>query len=123
MNHIEMRVYPEQQYREIGALEAWNTLLDIHNSMVYGFVQNRLPEPGREIDVAEAEDHVANVEKEWDAEAKGRDPAKQWSGSPPFTQMPINAKLYLHSVLRDSWQDWEKNKRRLPYSENDYVYM
>jgi hypothetical protein len=102
MNHIEPREYSDIQYREIGVLGHWNILLDIHNALVYGFVQNRLPEPGRSIDVAEAEAHVASIEKEWEAERLRRNSTQQWTGAPPFSVMPVNAKLYLHSVLRNA---------------------
>ena len=108
MNHIEPRVYTDQQYIEIGALEAWQILLDIHNAELYGFVQNRLPEPGRAIDVAESEAHVANIEKEWEAEKLKRDFSNQWTGAPPFSKMSLNAKLYLHTVLIDAWQNGKK---------------
>jgi len=101
MRHLERRVYSDYQYREIGVLGLWNTLLDIHNAVLYGFVQNRLPEPGQAIDLAEAEEHVANVEKEWQAEKQKRDFSNEWTGAPPLSSMPVNAKLYLHSVLRD----------------------
>jgi hypothetical protein len=104
VNHIERRVYSDHQYIDIGALDAWHILLDIHNALVYGFIDNRLPEPGRSIDVTEAEEHVANVEKEWQSEKMRRDFSNDWTGSPPFSTMPVNAKLYLHSVLHDAWQ-------------------
>jgi hypothetical protein len=113
VRHIEPRVYSDQQYIEIGALEPWKILLDIHNAVVYGFVQNRLPEPGRPIDTAEAEDHIANVEKEWLAEKVKRDFSHEWTGAPPFTKMSQNAKLYLHSVLHDEWQN---NTPQKPFS-------
>jgi hypothetical protein len=105
VRHLEPRVYSDQQYREIGALEAWHILLDIHNAVLYGFTQCRMPEPGRSIDIAEAEDHVVNIEKEWLAEKVKRDFSNEWTGAPPFTKMPQNAKLYLHSVLRDAWKN------------------
>ncbi len=111
MRHIEPRVYSDQQYIEIGALEMWKTLLDIHNAVVYGFAQNRLPQPGRPIDVKEAENHIAHVEEEWQAEKVKRDFSLEWTGAPPFTKMPQNAKLYLHSVLRDEWQKSEEKQK------------
>ena len=101
MNHIEPHVYTEDQYRNLGVFNAWNILLDAHNAVVYGFVKYRLPEPGKAIDVAEAEAHIAHIEKEWEAERQKRDPSHQWTGAPPFTAMPVNAKLYLHSVLAE----------------------
>ncbi len=104
MRHIEPRVYSDNQYREIGMLDCWYALLDIHNAVVYGFAQNRLPEPGRKIDVAEAEVHIYHVEKEWEAEKLKRDFSNEWTGAPSFTRMPLNAKLYLHTVLRDAWK-------------------
>jgi hypothetical protein len=103
MSHIEHRVYSDEQYHEIGAMGAWNILLDIHNAVAYGFVQNRLPEPGRSISLQDAENHVANIEKEWLSEKLKRDFSNEWTGAPPFTSMNMNAKLYLHSVLRDEW--------------------
>lgn len=103
MKHIETRVYRDYQYREIGALEPWNVLLDIHNAIVYGFSQYRLPEPGRQIDMEESEAHVLNIQSEWAAEANKRDLDHNWTGSPPFSNMSTNAKLYLHSVLKDAW--------------------
>ncbi len=103
MKHIENRVYSDRQYIEIGALEAWHILLDIHNAVLYGYAENRLPEPGRPIDTAEAEQHVVNIEREWRSEKIKRDFSNDWSGAPPLTQMPLNARLYLHSVLRDEW--------------------
>jgi hypothetical protein len=105
VKHIENRVYSDHQYVEIGAMGAWNILLDIHNAVVYGFSQYRLPEPGRPIDVAEAEKHVANVEREWLSEKLKRDFSNEWTGAPPFTTMAPEAKLYLHSVLRDEWSN------------------
>jgi hypothetical protein len=108
--HIEPRVYSDYQYREIGALVPWNILLDIHNAMVYGFAQNRLPEPGRAIDIYEAEAHVANIEKEWQAEKHKRDFSNEWTGAPPLSRMPVNGKLYLHSVLCDAWQGNSRDK-------------
>ncbi len=104
MSHLERRVYSDQQYQEIGAMGAWNILLDIHNAIAYGFIGCRLPEPGRPIDIAEAEAHVANIEKEWTAEKLKRDFSNEWSGSPNFSAMPKDAKLYLHSVLVDEWK-------------------
>ncbi len=111
MKHIEPRVYSDFQYREIGALVPWHILLDIHNAVLYGFSQCRLPEPGRPIDVDEAEAHIVNIEKEWLAEKTKRDFSNEWTGAPPFTKMSKNAKLYLHTVLRDAWQDSEKTAR------------
>ncbi len=104
MSHIEPWVYSERQYRELGTFRAWNILLDIHNAVVYGFEKNRMPEPGKDISVAEAEAHVTNIQKEWELEAKGRDLGLEWSGSPPFTKMSQNAKLYLHEILKDAKQ-------------------
>lgn len=107
MNHIEPRVYTDDQYRRIGVLGAWNTLFDAHNAISYGFIKYRLPEPGKPIDVAEAEAHVIRIEKEWEAERQRRDPTQQWTGAPPFSTMPLNAKLYLHSVLHgERLDDW-----------------
>jgi|WetSurMetagenome_2_1015567.scaffolds.fasta_scaffold821761_2 hypothetical protein len=118
MSHIEPRVYPEWQYREIGAFRAWNILLDIHNAVLYGFAGNRLPEPGKSINVAEAEAHVVNIQKEWEAEARGRDLSHEWTGSPPFTSMPQNAKLYLHEILQDAKQTgWREND-----SQSHWIY-
>ena len=82
---------------------AWEILLDIHNAIAYGFIQNRLPAPGRPISIQEAENHMVNIEKEWLSEKLKRDFSNEWTGAPPFTSMDINAKLYLHSVLRDEW--------------------
>ena len=104
MSHIEHRTYTDEQYEYIGMLESWTILLDIHNAVQYGFAENRLPEPGRTIDVEEAEKHVRNIEKEWSLEANKRDLDNVWTGAPPFSRMPVNAKLYLHSVLRDAWK-------------------
>ncbi len=114
MRHIEPRVYSDNQYREIGMLECWHTLLDIHNAVVYGFAENRLPEPGRPIEVKEAETHIQRIEKEWEAEKLKRDFSNEWTGAPALTGMPKNAKLYLHSVLQD---EWRKNRvdRNDPY--------
>ncbi len=86
-------------------LECWHTLLDIHNALVYGFIQNRMPEPGRTIDIEDANIHVYHIEKEWEAEKLKRDFSNEWSGAPPFSRMPSNAKLYLHTVLRDLWRE------------------
>lgn len=102
MSHIERRIYSEEQYQQIGMVESWGILLDIHNALYYGFVNNRLPEPGRPIDVKETEDHIHNIEKEWREEKERRDPSDNWAGAPQFTKMPMEAKLYLHSVLRDA---------------------
>ncbi len=99
MNHLERQAWPDAEYQRKGVRSAWNTLLDAHNAVLYGFIQYRLPEPGKPIDVAEAEAHVDRIEKEWQAESQRRDLAHQWSGAPPLTSMPLNAKLYLHSVL------------------------
>ena len=99
MNHIEPRPYTDEQYRQSGVLGDWNTLLDIYNAVHYGYAQYRLPTPGKPIDVAEAETHIAKVEREWEAERQKRDPTQQWTGAPPFLTMPLNAKLFLHSVL------------------------
>ena len=104
MKHIETRTYTDEQYQYIGMLECWTILLDIHNALQYGFVQCRLPEPGRSIDVEEAEDHVNHIEREWRAEKLKRDFSNEWAGSPPLSNMSTNAKLYLHTVLRDAWQ-------------------
>jgi len=117
MNHIETRVYSEQQYNEIGALEAWNILLDIHNAILYGFVQYRLPEPGRAIDTARADAHVHNIEREWLSEKLKRDFSNEWSGAPPLSEMPPNARYYLHSVLTDAW----KNVRESPGSRRTFI--
>jgi hypothetical protein len=103
MSHIEHRVYSDEQYHEIGAMGAWNILLDAHNAIAYRFIQNRLPQPGRPISIQEAEYHVANIEKEWLSEKLKRDFSNEWTGAPPFTSMSPNAKLYLHSVLKDEW--------------------
>jgi hypothetical protein len=111
MKHIETRVYRDYQYREIGALEPWNVLLDIHNAIVYGFSQYRLPEPGRLIDIEESESHVLNIQSEWEAEAKKRDLDHNWTGSPPFSNLSTNAKLYLHSVLKDAWHTSSTDER------------
>lgn len=116
MSHIEKWVYPEQQYVEIGALEPWNLTLDIHNAIRYGFINNRLPQPGRAIDIKEAEAHIANMEMEWAKEAQGRDPSGQWTGPPPLSNMPQNAKLYLHTVLQDSWQGWRSTKAPVEFN-------
>ncbi len=104
MKHIETRTYTDEGYKFIGMFESWNILLDIHNAVLYGYTDCRMPEPGRDIDVNEAEDHVANIEKEWEAEKAKRDFCNDWTGSPPFTSMPLNTKLYLHSILRDAWK-------------------
>lgn len=118
MRHIEPRVYTDLQYREIGMLDCWHTLLDIHNAVMYGFVDNRLPEPGRPIDVDDAEIHVYHVEKEWEAEKLKRDFSNEWTGAPSFTNMPLNAKLYLHAALRD---DWKKNRVGESPGSSNYV--
>ncbi len=99
MNHLETRLYTDEQYQRIGMLDAWHILLDAHNGLLYGFIENRLPEPGKAIDVSEAETHISHIEKEWEAERKARDFTNQWTGAPDITSMPLNAKLYLHSVL------------------------
>jgi hypothetical protein len=106
MSHIERRIYRDQQYQEIGALESWSILLDIHNALVYGFIECRLPEPGRPISVSEAEKHISSIELEWQAEARKRDLDNEWSGSPPISRMPLEAKLYLHSILQDAWRSY-----------------
>ncbi len=116
MRHIEPRVYSDNQYREIGMLECWHILLDIHNAVLYGFSENRLPEPGRPIDVKEAETHVQRIEKEWEAEKLKRDFSNEWAGAPTLTRMPQNTKLYLHSVLQDEWR-----KNRIDRNE-PYIY-
>jgi hypothetical protein len=107
MKHIEPRVYSDNQYQEIAMMDCWYTLLDIHNAVQYGFVDNRLAEPGRTIDTQDAEIHVAHVENEWEAEKQKRDFSNEWTGAPPLTKMPLNAKLYLHTVLVD---EWSKNR-------------
>ncbi len=108
MSHIEHRTYTDEQYQYIGMLDSWTILLDIHNALRYGFAQYRLPEPGRSIDIEEAEDHVKRIEREWRAEKLKRDFSNEWAGAPPFSTMSINAKLYLHSVLRDAWRKNQK---------------
>jgi hypothetical protein len=110
VSHIEKWVYPEEQYVQIGALEPWKLMLDIHNAILYGFVEDRLPEPGRAIDIAEAEAHVEHMEAEWEREAQGRDPSGLWTGAPPLSAMPLNAKLYLHSVQCDERRKYEVQK-------------
>jgi hypothetical protein len=111
LKHIEPRVYSDYQYREIGALVPWYILLDIHNAIAYGFVRNRLPEPGRSIDVAKAEAHIENIEREWQAEKLKRDFSNEWTGAPPFSALPLNAKLYLHTILRDAWQAYGRTQK------------
>ena len=117
MNHIERQIYSEEQYHQIGMFESWNILLDIHNAVMYGFIETRLPEPGRPIDIKETEDHIANIEKEWREEKERRDPSNTWSGAPQFSKMPIEAKLYLHSILQDAKQAALKSTRKpdIPY--------
>jgi len=105
MSIYEPRLYTDEGYLSIGMLDCWHILLDINNAVLNGFAENRLPEPGREIDVSEAEAHIANIEKEWEAEKVKRDFSNEWTGAPPFTRMPQQAKLYLHMVLRDSWKE------------------
>ncbi len=105
MSHIEPHLYTDEQYQRIGMLDAWHTLLDAHNALLYGFIQNRLPEPGKAIDITEAENHISRIEKEWEAEKQIRDSGHQWTGAPAFSTMPLNAKLYLHSVLLDVLPD------------------
>jgi hypothetical protein len=106
MRHIEPHIYQDNQYTRIGALVPWTILLDIHNAIRYGFTQYRLPEPGRTIDIKEAERHVAQIEREWRIEAEARDIKHEWTGAPPFSKLPTETKLYLHSVLRDAWQEY-----------------
>jgi hypothetical protein len=105
MNHIERQAYKDELYQQVGVLGAWNALLDAHNAVLYGFVQYRLPEPGKSINVLEAEAHVARIEREWESEGQRRDPYRHWAGAPSFSTMPLNAKLYLHSVLLDGGLD------------------
>ncbi len=108
MSHMEPREYSDVQYRQIGMLGNWNILLDAHNAMRYGFLQCRLPKPGKPIDIMEAEAHIARIENEWEVESLRRDPTRQWTGAPPFTKMPLDAKLYLHSVLNgDRVNNWK----------------
>jgi hypothetical protein len=116
MRHIETRTYTDEGYKFIGMFESWNILLDIHNAVMYGFADCRLPEPGKEIDVNEAEAHVANIEREWVAEKMKRDFCNDWTGGPPFSTMPLNTKLYLSSTLRDAWKRAGVNPKtsRLP---------
>lgn len=125
MNHIEPRICTEHQYRQMRMLSAWATLLDIHNAIVYGFVQYRLPEPGKPIDVAEAEAHVAHIEKEWEAESQRRDLDHQWTGAPPFSKMPLNAKLYLHSVLLEvrSGELGSPKRNFQPPAQEEVLYL
>ena len=103
MSHVETRTYSDESYESLGVMGCWGILLDIANAVRYEFTQNRLPEPGRAIDVAEAEAHITNIEKEWSAEKIKRDFCNRWAPAPSFSTMPLNAKLYLHSVLRDEW--------------------
>jgi hypothetical protein len=107
MRHLEKRVYHDYQYTNIGALVPWTILLDIHNAILYGFAQYRWPEPGRSIDIEVAEKHVAKIEQEWRFEAHMQDLDQEWTGAPPLSTMSKEAKLYLHSVLQDAWQDHE----------------
>jgi hypothetical protein len=118
VSHIETRTYTDEGYRSLGMLGCWSILLDIANAVRYEFAQNRLPEPGKAIDVAEAEAHISNIEKEWAAEKSKRDFSNQWSSAPPFSAMPQNAKLYLHSVLRDEWHDNVKDSTQ-QYAQPD----
>jgi hypothetical protein len=107
MNHTERREYSDFQYRQIGMLGNWHALLDIHNAVRYGFLQYRFPKPGKPIDTEEAEAHIVRIEKEWREESLRRDPGQQWTGAPPLTKIPLDAKLYLHSVLnKESTNDW-----------------
>ena len=101
MNLIEPRVYSEYEYLQIHALELWEILLDIHNAVLYGFAHNRLAEPGKPINVTEAEEHILNIQHEWDQEARVRDLDHEWTGAPPLTSLPDNAKQYLHSRIRE----------------------
>ncbi len=113
MNHLERQAWPDDEYQRKGVRSAWNFLLDAHNAIQYGFVQCRLPEPGKPIDVAEAEAHATRIEKEWQAESQRRDLTHQWTGAPAFSAMPLNAKLYLHSVLSDETgnrADWRQGR-------------
>lgn len=108
MNHLEPREYSDIQYLQIGMLRNWNFLLDIHNAMRYGFIQYRLPKPGKPIDPGQAEAHIEHIGKEWKEESLRRDPGHRWTGAPPLTKMPLNAKLYLHSVLGiERSNDWK----------------
>lgn len=109
MSHIETRSYTDEGYQSLGMLGCWTILLDISNALRYGFEQNRLPEPGAAIDITEAENHISNIEKEWAAEKAKRDFSNQWAAAPPFSSMPQNAKLYLHSVLREEWRNVGKD--------------
>lgn len=122
MNHIERRIYPEEQYRQIGMVESWGILLDIHNALQYGFIQNRLPEPGRPIDAEETEAHVFNIEKEWREEKERRDSSDNWAGAPKFSRMPQQAKFYLHSILRDAKIESLKAMKEPVETEAPYNY-
>ncbi len=122
MNHIERREYSDFQYRQIGMLSNWHALLDIHNALRYGFIQYRLPKPGKSIDTEEAEAHVVRIEKEWKEESLRRDPGQQWTGAPPLSRIPIDAKLYLHSILnKERINDWRvPDEAREPQADDSF---
>ncbi|MBI2869872.1 MAG: hypothetical protein HYX96_08620 [Chloroflexi bacterium] len=101
MSHIQAQDYSDEEYIRKGVLGAWRILLDAHNAVMHDFIRYRLPQPGRPIDVTKAEAHVERIEREWEAERYRRNLGNRWTGPPPFTRMPLNAKLYLHSVLGD----------------------
>jgi hypothetical protein len=92
--------WAEEQYVWVGQLDNWKNLMDIANAMRFGFAKYRLPKPGVEIDVEQAQSYVDHIEKEWQREAEHRtlmvDP---WKGAPKLTQLPQLAQEYLSGVF------------------------
>ena len=88
--------WTSDEYYRVGQWENWKNLLDICNAIRYGFDACRLPKPGEPINVQEAEKRIKQIEWEWQKEANKRDAGKK---APKFTELNINAKCYLHTIL------------------------
>lgn len=84
-------------YEVKGTWGLWLLLVDAYNVLRYGFP--RFPMPGSEIDVQEAETLVAKMEAGWQNEARTRDREHHFSGAPKFTELPLNAKLWLYQEV------------------------
>ena len=105
---VESNMWPQYDYTKKGTWTRWLTLLDMDNSIRHGFSQYRLPTPGKQVDVGSSLRHAETIELEWAKECATRNREGQYSGAPPVTALPLQAKVYLHQVI-------EEQKEEAPY--------
>jgi len=101
---IERNHWTEAEYAKIGVVDLHKTLEDLYCARYYGFLQYRLPTPGRKISKKTAEDHIAKVQHEWIKEMSHRNSSGVYS-EPDFESLPLQAKIAYHEVITDQKEE------------------